>query len=99
MVTGNLAHKLQPEEIERIDPLAPDPLKYTSVALSEVYSNNTRLEASAFNLEAKAAKYKVEHCKYGFVHLWGDDGLVSEVRYNPNLQNIFQRKHTRELEE
>ena len=77
MVTGNLAHKLQPEEIVRIDPLAPDPLKYTSVALSEVYSNNTRLEASAFNLEAKAAKYKVEHCKYGFVHLWGDDGLVS----------------------
>ena len=43
MVTGNLAHKLQPEEIVRIDPLAPDPLKYTSVALSEVYSNNTRL--------------------------------------------------------
>ena len=92
MVTGNLAHKLQPEEIVRIDPLAPDPLKYTSVALSEVYSNNTRLEASAFNLEAKAAKYKVEHCKYGFVHLWGDDGLVSEASYPGRFKRIYVEK-------
>lgn len=92
MVTGNLAHKLQPEEIVRIDPLAPDPLKYTSVALSEVYSNNTRLEASAFNLEAKAAKYRVEHCKYGFVHLWGDDGLVSEASYPGRFKRIYVEK-------
>lgn len=92
MVTGNLAHKLQPEEIVRIDPLAPDPLKYTSVALSEVYSNNTRLEASAFNLEAKAAKYKVEHCKYGFVHLWGEDGLVSEASYPGRFKRIYVEK-------
>lgn len=92
MVTGNLAHKLQPEKIVRIDPLAPDPLKYTSVALSEVYSNNTRLEASAFNLEAKAAKYKVEHCKYGFVHLWGDDGLVSEASYPGRFKRIYVEK-------
>lgn len=92
MVTGNLAHKLQPEEIERIDPLAPEPLKYTSVALSEVYSNNTRLEASAFNLEAKAAKYKVEHCRYGYVHLWGEDGLVSEASYPGRFKRIYVEK-------
>ena len=92
MVTGNLAHKLQPEEIERIDPLAPDPLKYTSVALSEIYSNNTRLEAGAFNLEAKAAKYKVEHCRYGYVHLWGEDGLVSEASYPGRFKRIYVEK-------
>lgn len=92
MVIGNLAHKLQPEEIERIDPLAPDPLKYTSVALSEVYSNNTRLEASAFNLEAKAAKYKVEHCRYGYVHLWGEDGLVLEASYPGRFKRIYVEK-------
>ncbi len=92
MVTGNLAHKLQPEEIERIDPLAPDPLKYTSVALSEVYSNNTRLEAGAFNLEAKAAKYKVEHCRYGYVQLWGEDGLVSEASYPGRFKRIYVEK-------
>lgn len=92
MVTGNLAHKLQPEEIERINPLTPDPLKYTSVALSEVYSNNTRLEASAFNLEAKAAKYKVEHCKYGFVHLWGEDGLVKDAFVRSRFKRIYVEK-------
>ena len=92
MVTGNLARKLQPEKVEIIDPLAPDPLKYTSVALSEVYSNNTRLEASAFNLEAKAAKYKVEHCRYGYVHLWGEDGLVSEASYPGRFKRIYVEK-------
>lgn len=92
MVTGNLARKLQPEKIEKIDPLAPDPLKYTSVSLSEVYSNNTRFEASAFNLEAKAAKYKVEHCKYGFVHLWGEDGLVKEAYVRGRFKRIYVEK-------
>lgn len=92
MVTGNLAHKLQPEEIERIDPLAPDPLRYTSVALSEIYSNNTRLEAGAFNLKAKAAKHKVEHCRYGYVHLWGEDGLVSEASYPGRFKRIYVEK-------
>lgn len=92
MVTGNLARKLQPEKVEIIDPLAPEPLKYTSVALSEVYSNNTRLEASAFNLEAKAAKYKVEHCRYGYVHLWGEDGLVSEASYPGRFKRIYVEK-------
>ena len=94
MVTGNLAHKLQPEEIVRIDPLAPDPLKYTSVALSEVYSNNTRLEASAFNLEAKAAKYKVEHCKYGFVHLWGKGGIVEKAYHAGRFKRDYVEKGT-----
>lgn len=92
MVTGNLAYKLQPEVVEEINPLAPDPLKYTSVSLSEVFSNNTRLEASAFNLEAKAAKYKVEHCRYGYVHLWGKDGLVKEASYPGRFKRIYVEK-------
>ena len=92
MVTGNLAFKLQPEVVEENNPLAPDPLKYTSVALSEVFSNNTRLEASAFNLEAKAAKYKVEHCRYGYVHLWGKDGLVKEAFVRGRFKRIYVEK-------
>lgn len=89
---GNLAYKVQPEMIEEINPLAPDPLKYTSVSLSEVFSNNTRLEASAFNLEAKAAKYKVEHCRYGYVHLWGKDGLVKDASYPGRFKRIYVEK-------
>lgn len=89
---GNLAYKLQPEMIEEINPLAPDPLKYTSVSLSEVFSNNTRLEASAFNIEAKAAKYKVEHCRYGYVHLWGKDGLVKDAFVRGRFKRIYVEK-------
>src|SRR5574344_1814405 len=92
MVTGNLAYKLQTKEVEIPNPLAPDPLKYTSVGLSEVLSNNTRLEASAFNLDAKAAKYRVEHCKYGYVHLWGEDGLVKEASYPGRFKRIYTEK-------
>lgn len=92
MVTGNLAYKLQTKEVEVPNPLAPDPLKYTSVGLSEVLSNNTRLEASAFNLDAKAAKYRVEHCKYGYVHLWGKDGLVKEASYPGRFKRIYTEK-------
>lgn len=92
MVTGNLAYKLRPEVVEEINPLAPDPLKYTSVSLSEVCSNNTRLEASSFNLEAKAAKYKVEHCRFGYVHLWGKDGLVKDASYPGRFKRIYVEK-------
>lgn len=92
-IVGNLAYKLQPESDVESNPLAPDPLKYTSVSLSEVYSNNTRLEASAFNLEAKAAKYKVEHCRYGYVPLWGDKGLVKEASYPGRFKRIYVEKN------
>jgi len=88
-IEGNLAYKMHPYEAEEINPLAPDPLKYTSVALSEVLSNNTRLEASAFNLDAKAAKYRVEHCKYGYVHLWGKDGLVGNAYVRGRFKRIY----------
>ena len=72
--------------------LLPDPLKYTSVLLSEVYSNNIRLEADAYNLEAKAAKYRVEHCKYGFVHLWDKNGLVKEAYVRGRFKRIYVEK-------
>lgn len=89
MVTGNLAYKLQTKEVEIPNPLAPDPLKYTSVGLSEVLSNSTRLEASAFNLDAKAAKYRVEHCRYGYVHLWGENGLVGNAYVRGRFKRIY----------
>ena len=92
VIEGNLAYKLQPEITEEINPLAPDPLEYTSVALSEVFANNHRLEASAFNLKAKAAKYKVEHCRYGYVHLWGEGGLVKEASYPGRFKRIYVEK-------
>ena len=72
--------------------LLPDPLKYTSVLLSEVYSNNIRLEADAYNLEAKAAKNLVEHCKYGYVYLWGKDGLVEDAFVCDRFKRVYVEK-------
>lgn len=72
--------------------LLPDPLKYTSVLLSEVYSNNIRLEADAYNLEAKAAKNRVEHCKYGYVYLWGKDGLVEDAFVCDRFKRVYVEK-------
>lgn len=92
-IEGNLARKRNPEEVEVRNPLTPDPLKYTSVSLSEVYSNNIRLEASAFNLEAKAARYKVVHCRYGYVYLWGKKGLVKDASYPGRFKRIYVEKN------
>ncbi len=72
--------------------LLPDPLKYTSVLLSEVYSNNIRLEADAYNLEAKAAKNLVEHCKYGYVYLWGENGLVEDAFVCDRFKRVYVEK-------
>ena len=89
MVADNLALNRFYEEKPIENPLSPTPLQYTSVSLSEVQYNKLRLEASAFNLNAKAAKSKVEHCLYGYVHLWGDDGLVKEASYPGRFKRIY----------
>lgn len=89
MVADNLALNRFYEETPIENPLSPTPLQYTSVSLSEVQYNKLRLEASAFNLNAKAAKSKVEHCVYGYVHLWGDDGLVKEASYPGRFKRIY----------
>lgn len=89
MVADNLALNRFYEEKPIENPLSPTPLQYTSVSLSEVQYNKLRLEASAFNLNAKAAKSKVAHCLYGYVHLWGDDGLVKEASYPGRFKRIY----------
>ena len=92
MVADNLAVNRFYEEKPIENPLSPTPLQYTSVSLSEVQYNKLRLEASAFNMNAKAAKSKVEHCLYGYVHLWGDDGLVKEAFVRTRFKRIYVEK-------
>lgn len=95
MVNGTSALKLQNTDTEIVDSVfLPDPLKYTSVSLNEVFDNNTRFEASAFNLDAKAAKYKVTHCKYGYTYLWGVNGLVKDAYVCGRFKRIYVEKNT-----
>jgi len=92
MVADNLALNRFYEEKPIENPLSPTPLQCTSVSLSEVQYNKLRLEASAFNLNAKAAKSKVAHCLYGYVHLWGDGGLVKEAFYGNRKKRNYVDK-------
>ena len=96
MVNGNLALKMQDES--NIDSVfMPDSLKYTSVSLTEVFANNTRFDASAFNLDAKAAKYKVTHCKYGYTYLWGANGLVKDAYVCGRFKRIYVEKSAKDI--
>ena len=91
MVNGNLA--LQQRDESNIDSVfMPDSLAYTSVSLADVYANCMRFDASAFNLEAKAAKYKVMHCKYGYTYLWGLNGLVKDAFYGNRAKRNYVSK-------
>lgn len=89
MVNSNLAYKFQEVEEEIDYSFLPDQLKYTSVSLTEVFNNKMRLEANAFNLEAKVAKEKIISNKYGIVHLWSKNGLVETAYHRPRFKRIY----------
>lgn len=89
---SNLAYKFQEVEEEIDYTYLPDQLKYTSVSLKEVFNNKLRLEANAFNLEAKVAKEKVINSKYGFVNLWSKNGLVDNAFYPGRFKRIYVSK-------
>ena len=89
---SNLAYKFQEVEKEIDYTYLPDKLKYTSVSLLEVFNNKLRLEANAFNLEAKVAKDKVINSKYGFLNLWSNSGLVSNAFYPGRFKRIYVSK-------
>ena len=86
---SNLAYKFQEVDKEIDYTFLPDQLKYTSVSLTEVFNNKLRLEANAFNLEAKVAKEKILSNKYGIVHLWSKNGLVETAYHRPRFKRIY----------
>ncbi len=92
MVESNLAYKFQEIENDIDYTYLPEQLKYTSVALNEVFNNKLRLEANAFNLEAKVSKEKVINCKYGHVKLWSHNGFVSNASYPGRFKRIYVSK-------
>ncbi len=89
MVISNLAYKFQEVEEEIDYTYLPDKLKHTSVSLLEVFNNKLRLEANAFNLEAKVAKELIKKNKYGVVNLWSEKGLVETAYHKPRFKRIY----------
>lgn len=89
MVKGNLAYKFQEVEEEIDYTYLPEPLKYTSVSLTEVFNNKLRLEASAFSIEAKIAKEKLLLSKYPCESIFPNKNFAVKAYHAPR----FKRKY------
>lgn len=67
----------------------PSPLHWCSISTEEVRNNAYRLDASAYDLEAMEALSRVYHSPYGWVYLWGENGLVEEAYYPGRYKRIY----------
>ena len=76
MVTSNLAHRIEEHGEEQI--IAHEsPVKYCSVALSDVIARGNRLEASVFDVEAMQARALIAGGKYPQTFLGGAEGIAT----------------------
>jgi type I restriction enzyme S subunit len=91
MVKSNLAYKVQ-------EPVAPgiivdeSPVKWCTVALSDVVARGKRLEASVFDVEAKQAHMLLTHGKYSAVSLISENGPVNKAYYGGRLKRHYVDK-------
>lgn len=88
MVTSNLAHtKKTPIEPEIV--VNENPVKWCTVALSDVVARGKRLEASVFDVEAKQAYMLLKHGKYPAVPLICKNGLAEKAYYGNRLKRCY----------
>ena len=69
--------------------LAPCALRWSSVPISRVVENHYRLDASAYDMEAMRASSAVRDNPYGWVYLWGKDGLVKDAYYPGRYKRLY----------
>ncbi len=80
MVTSNLAFK-EKNSIEPEVVVNESPVKWCTVALSDVVARGKRLEAKAFDVEAKQVREKISTGKYKAISLFGEGGLIKTAYY------------------
>jgi len=87
----NTALKNEPEEIKATkDPiLLPSPVTYGSVSIAQMVKNNHRFDASVYNIKAMNALRKVMRNRYGFIQLYGDEGLIKKAYYPGRYKRIY----------
>lgn len=69
--------------------LLPAPIRWCAVPISQVLQNNARLDASAYDIDTIDAVGKVHNTPYGWIYLWGVNGLVSEAYYPRRYKRIY----------
>lgn len=91
MVTEVNTYSQEPENgRQEKDPLfLPTPFTYGSVSLSQISNNQERLDASAYNIVAMNALTSVHRNKYGWIYLWGADGLIDKAYYPGRYKRIY----------
>lgn len=78
-----------PESSPSASPGKPSKSLATTVFLSEVLGARTRLEASAFNAEAREAVAQVKNYRDGFQPLYGNGGLASTCSTPIRLKRAY----------
>lgn len=92
MVTSNLAHRIEEHDEEQI--IAHEsPVKYCSVALSDVIARGNRLEASVFDVEAMQAYDLLIHGRYPVLDLIGKEGPVLRAYYGGRMKRHYVEKN------
>lgn len=91
MVAEHPAHRM-PLRVDTESHIAESPLKWCAVSLSDVMSRGRRLEASVFDVEAKQARERVVHGKYGCIPLCGEQGVVDTAYYPGRFKRIYCEK-------
>lgn len=91
MVNSNLAY--QDIEIE-IPQIKDEPVKWCSVALSEVLQNGHRLEASVYDAKTRQAKTVIQNSKYGSSHLTKKGWLIKESYHAPRFKRNYVNKNS-----
>ncbi len=88
MVNSNLAY--QDIEVE-IPQIKDEPVKWCTVALSEVLQNGHRLEASVYDAETRQAKITIQNSKYALsqnVYRYAYEVLLALL--SANLANLYK---------
>ena len=92
MVTSHLAYRIETPVEENIV-AHESPVKYCSVALSDVIARGKRLEASVFDVEAMQAYDLLIHGRYPVLDLIGKEGPVLRAYYGGRMKRHYVEKN------
>ena len=97
MVNENVAYALQ-DSVEQEVEIAESPVKYCSVALSEIIESGKRLDAQKYDVEMRTYQALINNNKYGIKQITGNtDALCTS--YRPGIcKRLFVKRTDNSIE-
>jgi type I restriction enzyme S subunit len=95
LMVKNNVQKVQIPELIITDAinLPEEELRWSTVSLSEILKQNTRFEASVFDIEVKHAREVLKICKYDVVNLYGSEGFIDNAFYPGRFKRAYVNKN------